>query len=102
MSKSIRKWVAIPDRHDEYFDGNFNELDGYYKDDSSMKNIYNSYKVNDDEVVFCDHCDTEVIETDSWADAAVCLGSGEVIEDAWAGSRYRCPACDTVGYWYPS
>ncbi|MGG6334628.1 hypothetical protein ACQ5T4_12420 [Vibrio cholerae] len=30
------------------------------------------------------------------------LGGGEVIEDAWAGSRYRCPACDTVGYWYPS
>ncbi|MDG2676978.1 hypothetical protein P7M20_05205 [Vibrio parahaemolyticus] len=102
MSKSIRKWVTIPDRHDEYFDGNFNELDGYYKDDSSMKNIYNSYKVNDGDVVFCGHCDTEVIETDSWADAVVCLGSGEVIEDAWAGSRYRCPACDTVGYWYPS
>ncbi|MFB9135368.1 hypothetical protein [Vibrio olivae] len=102
MSKSIRKWVAIPDRHDEYFDGNFNELDGYYKDDSSMKNIYCSYKVNDGYVVFCDHCDTEVIETDSWADAAVCLGSGEVVEDAWAGSRYHCPACDTVGYWYPS
>ncbi|MFD2017297.1 hypothetical protein ACFSJQ_20545 [Vibrio olivae] len=52
MSKSIRKWVAIPDRHDEYFDGNFNELDGYYKDDSSMKNIYCSYKVNDGYVVF--------------------------------------------------
>lgn len=102
MSKSIRKWVAIPDRHDEYFDGNFNELDGYYKGDSSMKNIYNSYKVNDGDVVFCGYCDTEVIETDSWADAVVCLGSGEVIEDAWAGSMYRCPACDTVGYWYPS
>ncbi|EKD4046447.1 hypothetical protein ORN63_000892 [Vibrio parahaemolyticus] len=67
-----------------------------------MKNIYNSYKVNDGDVVFCGYCDTEVIETDSWADAVVCLGSGEVIEDAWAGSMYRCPACDTVGYWYPS
>ncbi|EJG0012259.1 hypothetical protein NV104_004416 [Vibrio parahaemolyticus] len=67
-----------------------------------MKNIYNSYKVNDGDVVFCGYCDTEVIETDSWADAVVGLGSGEVIEDAWAGSMYRCPACDTVGYWYPS
>lgn len=69
MTKSIRKWVAISERHDEHFDGNFDELDGYYKNDSSMKNIYYSYKVHD----------------------------GEVIEDAWTSSKYRCPACDTVG-----
>ncbi|HCE4590727.1 TPA: hypothetical protein NGS02_000227 [Vibrio parahaemolyticus] len=67
-----------------------------------MKTIYYSYKVNDGDVVFCDHCDTEVIETDSWTVAAICLGSGEVIEDAWAGSKYLSPACDTVGYSYPS
>ncbi len=46
-----------------------------------MKNIYYPYKANAGGGVFCDYCDTEVIETDSWADAAIFLDSGEVVED---------------------